>query len=176
MRAVLLAFLVACGGGAAASPTVVAPDSVAEVAAQKKLTVLLFFSSDCPVQKAHDGRLRDIAAKYEAKGVGFHAVVSEAGANYAADKEELTKRGLTMPMIEDKDAKIADALGVEYSTHVVVLDPKRHVLYSGGIDSERSHVTPTFDHHLENALDDALSGSAVRKAKTEALGCPLKKH
>jgi hypothetical protein len=144
--------------------------------ARAPLTVFVFFSADCPVQKAHDARLREIATVYRERGVAFVAVSSEQRADVARLRAELAKRSLGMPLVVDRRAALADALGVEYTTHAVVLDRARRVLYSGGIDSERTHLTPTAEPWLRSALDAALAGRPVAKARTEPLGCPLDKH
>lgn len=153
-------------------------ESIEVRAARSPHTVLVFFSSDCPVQKAHDARLRDLMATYQARGVAFAAVVSEVGADMAVEREEAKRRIPGIVVLEDRNAALADALGVEYSTHSVVLDRDRHVLYSGGIDSDRTHLSPDTSAWLKQALDATLSSPSVpvAKAKTEPLGCPLRKH
>jgi hypothetical protein len=185
--------VVACSGRArtgapAASASVVAPanlalrddagkdESIEARAARSPHTVLVFFSSECPVQKAHDARLRELMNAYQARGVAFAAVVSEVGVDMAAEREEAKRRVPGIAVLEDKNAALADALGVEYSTHSVLLDKERHVLYSGGIDSDRTHLSPDTSPWLKQALDATLSGAPVAKAKTEPLGCPLRKH
>jgi peroxiredoxin len=183
--------LAACGGAAVQSPEgpkTVAPAAVSlrddaghdeplsDRAARSNLTVLLFFSSHCPVQKAHDARIRELVAAYGTRGVSFSAIVSEVDTDMAAEREAAKQRGLGVPVLEDKGAALADALGVEYSTHAVVLDRERRVLYSGGIDSDRSHLSAGAERWLERALDAALEGKPIAKAKTEPLGCPLRKH
>lgn len=190
--AALLIAAAACGGGARApgssGAAAVAPSDavlrddagrplpLGERVAGSSLTVLVFFSGECPVQKAHDARLREIIRAYSARGVTFAAVVSEAGADLAAERSEAHRRGLDMPVLEDCGAALADALGVEYSTHTVVLDCSRRVLYTGGLDSDRTHLSPGAERWLERALDGALSGGTIARAKTEPLGCPLRKH
>jgi len=55
----------------------------------------------------------------------------------------------------------------------VVVDPAGRVVYAGGIDNERSHLTPSATPYLHDALDDILGGKPLRRAKGEALGCAL---
>ena len=64
-----------------------APLPLAELVKRKRLTVLFFFSADCPVQKAHDARMRELIALYEPRGVSFAAIVSESGANLSTEKK-----------------------------------------------------------------------------------------
>ncbi|MBX3262947.1 MAG: hypothetical protein KF782_24935, partial [Labilithrix sp.] len=101
--------IAACGGAPGRAATTVtstaAPASLSlrddagrdeplsERAARAPLTVLLFFSSDCPVQKAHDARVRELVDAYGPRGVAFSAVVSEVGADVAAERAAAKERG-----------------------------------------------------------------------------------
>jgi peroxiredoxin len=190
--ALLSLFISACGSGAgvkSATTSTPAPvtvalrddsgheDTLGSRVAQSKLTVLFFFSSDCPVQKAHDARIRELAAAYRERGVAFYAVISEVGADLPAERQAAKERGIAFPVLEDRGAALADKLGVEYSTHSVVIDHDGAVLYSsGGIDSDRTHLSAGSEQWLKRALDAATAGRPVEKVKTEPLGCPLRKH
>lgn len=149
---------------------------VRDQAARAKLYVLLFFSADCPVVRAHDERIREMLKTYGPRGIAFSAVLSEVDADPKKERASLAERQLRLPLLEDRNAALADALGVEFSTHAVVLDREGHVLYSGALDSDRTHLTKDADRWLERALDAALDGRPAEKAKTEPLGCPLRKH
>src|SRR5262245_31524969 len=69
-------------------------EPLAARAARANVTVLLFFSADCPVQKAHDLRIRELVDGYKDRGVAFYAVVSEVGADLAAERAAAKQRGL----------------------------------------------------------------------------------
>lgn len=144
--------------------------------ARSRYSVFLFFTAECPVQKAHDARMRDTVAKYAAKGVAFYAVASETGIDIAAERAEAKRRAIGMPLLEDKNAAFADALKVEYSTHVVLFEQSRMIRYSGAEDSERVHMTASVIPHLEHALDAVLAGKDPPVKSAEPLGCPLRKH
>ena len=120
--------------------------------------------------------MRETVAKYAPKGVAFYAVASEVGVDLAAERAEAKRRAIGMPLLHDKNAALADALKVEYSTHVVLLEPNRAIRYTGGEDSERVHLTPGGTLHLERALDAVLAGKEPPLTTSEPLGCPLRKH
>lgn len=180
MFAFPLCAALACAGqpsSPAAAPSSVAPadavlrdasaeESLGARASRSPLTVLVFFSPDCPVQKAHDARLRELVATYAPRGVSFAAVVTARSGDVAA---------APMPVVEDPKAALANALGVDFSTHAIVLDRERRILYSGAIDSERTHLTSGAEPYLRNAIDAALAGRPVARPRTEPLGCPLAK-
>ena len=138
-----------------------------------KLTVVEFFSAHCPCQAAHDGRLRELARAYAARGVRFVAVDSEHGATSARDGAEASRRGYPYPIVLDPGGALARELGAEYATYSVVLDAGGRVLYAGGLDSDRSHLTEGAESYVQNALDDALAGRPVRRPEGKTLGCAL---
>lgn len=152
------------------------PQPLDQLLARSPHSVFLFFTAECPVQKAHDERMRATVAKYKDKGVAFYAVQSEAGTDIAAERAEAQRRQIGMPLLQDKGAALADALGVEYSTHVVLLESNRAIRYSGAEDSERVHTGGGVTPYLEQALDAVLAGKDPPVAKAEPLGCPLRKH
>lgn len=179
-----LALLGACGGGAAAprgeGAAAIAltsdgrPSRVGDLVAGQALTVFFFIAPQCPVQKAHEARLRALVDAYRDRGVAFGAVSSEVDADPEQDRALAARLGV--PLYHDRGAKLADAVEAEYSTHTVLFDRGGRLLYSGGFDSERTRMTDDAEPYAKAALDAALAGAAIAKPKTEALGCPLRKR
>lgn len=149
------------------------PLELEKVVAASPLTVLVFFSRDCHCLKLHDGRLRELDAAYKARGVQFVMVDSEVAATPEGDAREAAARGYAFPILIDKGARLATALDAQYATYTVVVDPGGHVLFRGGIDSDRSHLHADATPYLRDALDDLLAGHAPRVAEAKTLGCSL---
>lgn len=179
-----VATLSACAGSGGAEPRVPTVSSAetrkgtdgadhALVAPGAKLTVIEFFSHHCPCQEAHDPRLLELAKTYAPRGVAFYAVDSETGASVERDQKELTARGYPYPLLIDGGGKLARAVGATYATYTVVLDAQGHVIYGGGIDTDKSHLTSDSTPYLKNAIEDGLAGTKVRTPRTEAFGCAL---
>jgi peroxiredoxin len=139
-----------------------------------RATVLVFFSSHCPCMRAHDARLVALANDYAARGVAFYAVDSEVNATTDTDAREAAARGYPFPILVDDQARVARALGADYATYSVVLDARGDVVYRGGLDSDHTHLSASPAAYLRDALDDVVAGHAVRRAKTEPLGCALR--
>jgi len=142
--------------------------------ASEKYTAVVFFSSDCHVLRAHDERLRALAAEFAERGVRFVAIDSEVCATAARDVEEASRRGYPFPILIDPGAKMAKAAGAAYAGYVVVLDPSAAIVYRGGIDSDRVHLTDDATPYLRHALADLVAGQSPRVAETKALGCALR--
>jgi hypothetical protein len=57
----------------------------------------------------------------------------------------------------------------------VVLDREGHVLYRGGIDSDKQRLHSDATPFLRNALDDLLAGRAPLRPEGKTLGCVLRR-
>jgi hypothetical protein len=172
----------ACAPAAPArTPPIVLPGNdgarhdLGAIAKNARLTVVSFFSSTCGCQRAHDARLRELSRRYGARGVAFVAIDAEATATLARDAAEARARSYPYPLLTDPSGKSADALGASYSTYTVVLDPSLAVRYRGGIDSDMHELHDDAQLYLADALDALLAGREPTRAKTEALGCSLRR-
>ncbi|MEO7112150.1 MAG: redoxin family protein [Polyangiaceae bacterium] len=140
---------------------------------QSRFTVVEFFSIHCPCQAQHDERLRALAAAYASRGVSFRAVDSEVGASVERDRNEAQRRAYPYPILIDDHGTVARAYGADYATYSVLVDANGHILYSGGIDSDKSHLRDDATPFLRDAIDDALSQRPMRRTEAKALGCSL---
>jgi hypothetical protein len=139
------------------------------------LTVLVFFSPDCHCLRVHEPRLRALFEAYHARGVQFFMVDSEVRGSPERDAMEARQRGYRFPILGDRGARLADALGAEYASYTVVFDAQARVRYRGGIDTDRSHLHDGATPYLEDALDDLLGARPPRLAEGKTLGCSLQK-
>jgi peroxiredoxin len=138
-----------------------------------RLTVIVFFSARCPCQAQHDARLRELASAYSERGVAFVAVDSEVDAGLARDHDEAARRGYAFPILVDAGGSVARALHAEYATYTLIVDREARVVYVGGIDSDKRHLTSGATPYLRDALDDALAAKPLRRAEGKTLGCAL---
>jgi hypothetical protein len=138
-----------------------------------RFTVVEFFSAHCPCQQIHDERLRVLAAAYASRGVAFLAVDAESDAAMDRDRAEAERRRYPYPILLDPEGTSADALRAEFATYTVVVARDGRVLYRGGLDSDKSHLTSDATPYVRDALEDALAGRSPARPKTEPLGCSL---
>jgi len=141
--------------------------------ARAPATVLVFFDPHCPCMAAHEPRLKALYDELSPRGVQWFMVDSETGATVARDQGWVSEHGLVFPMLTDEGAKLARAMGAQYASYAVVVDPAGRVVYAGGIDNERSRLSDQATPYLHDALTDILAGNPPRRAEGEALGCAL---
>jgi peroxiredoxin len=136
-------------------------------------TVIVFLSAQCPVVKAYNGRINEIAAEYQAKGINFIGINSNATEDDAWVKSHAAEN-YKFPMLKDKGNKLADKLGAGTTPEVYFLDKDNVLLYRGAVDNDRSGKTVT-EPYLKTAFDASLSGKKIEKTSTNAVGCSIKR-
>lgn len=140
----------------------------------KNGSVVVFLSAQCPVVKAYNARINEIASAYAAKGINFIGINSNATEDMAWVKSDATTVGYKFPLLIDKGNVLADKLGANTTPEVYFLDVKNTLLYHGAIDNDRAGTAIT-EPYLKTAFDATLGGKKVEKAKTNAVGCSIKR-
>jgi peroxiredoxin len=139
----------------------------------KNGAVIVFLSAQCPVVKAYNERINQIAAEYQAKGINFiginsnHTESAEWVKSHAAETYKF-------PMLIDKGNVFADKLGAQVTPEAFYFDAKNVLVYHGAIDNDRSGRAIT-DQYLKTAFDSSLSGKPVAKTRANAFGCTIKR-
>jgi peroxiredoxin len=140
----------------------------------KKVVVLAFIGTECPVAKAYGERLSELAKKYADKGVQFLGVSSNRQDTITELAAFARIHHIEFPILKDLNNKVADQVGAQRTPEVFVLDSDRNVRYHGRIDNQygvgyaKKTASESF---LTDAINEVLAGKAVAKAETAAVGC-----
>lgn len=140
----------------------------------KNGTVLVFLSAQCPVVKSYNERINKIAADYEAKGIKFVGINSNATESLDWVKTNSAEVGYKFPVLIDKGNVIADKLGANVTPETFFFDAKNVLLYHGAIDNDSKGVNIS-DNYLRTAFDSSLAGKPIAKTKANAFGCSIKR-
>jgi peroxiredoxin len=154
------------------------PDTTGKIHSLNELkgkngTVLVFLSAQCPVVKAYNDRINQIAAEYQAKGINFVGINSNHTEGLDWVKSHAAEN-YKFPMLIDKGNVLADKLGASVTPEVYYIDAKNVLLYHGAIDNDRSGKAVS-DMYLKTAFDSALAGKAIEKTSAKAFGCTIKR-
>jgi peroxiredoxin len=152
------------------------PHDIADELRRAELSVFIFYAEHCATLDAHAQRIAALDAAYRPRGVAFRFVNSEVAAEPGHDAEVARARGYAFPLLTDRGARLADALGAEFATHTVVVEPDGRIAYSGGIDSDMNRLHDSARHYLRDALEALLAGQKPQGTHGEALGCALRLH
>jgi peroxiredoxin len=135
--------------------------------------VLIFVSAQCPVVRAYNERMNQLALDYKSKGInviGVNANVTES----AETVREHSAQTYKFPVLVDKTDALADKLGATHTPEVYFFSPRNVLLYHGAIDNDRSGRNIT-ENYLRSAFDASLAGKKIEKTSVEAFGCSIKR-
>lgn len=139
----------------------------------EKGTIIVFLSIQCPVVKAYDTRINQIAADYKAKGINFIGINSNSTESLDKVKAHAAEK-YKFPVLIDKGNVLADKFNAYATPEMFFFDASNNLVYHGAIDNDRSGERIT-DNFLRTALDETLTGKAVTKSDTKAIGCTIKR-
>jgi len=140
----------------------------------RKAFVLVFTSTDCPLVSRYLPVLNRLEKEYGPRGVQFLAVNVGAEDSIVGMAAQAVEHDAVFPFVKDFDLKWVDALGVQRTPEVAILDGERRLRYRGRIDDRYrpggARKEPT-RHDLAEALNDLLAGRPVQVPVTPVDGC-----
>lgn len=140
----------------------------------KNGAVVVWLSAQCPVVRSYVDRINQLAADYQAKGINFIGINSNATEDLNWVKSNAVENAYKFPLLIDKGNVLADKLGATVTPEVFYTDAKNVLLYHGAIDNDRSGRNPT-ENYLRTAFDSSLSGKKVERTSANAFGCTIKR-
>ena len=142
--------------------------------ADKKLVVVAFLGTECPLAGLYGPRLAEMAKEFEAKGVAFIGIDSNQQDSISAISNYARQHNIAFPILKDVGNVVADRFGAQRTPEVFVLDKERVIRYWGRIDDQFGvgFARPKVVHRdLATALEELLAGKAVTTPVTESQGC-----
>ncbi len=140
-----------------------------------KAVVLMTYGNGCGIVQKSLPQFRQIRDEYKPKGVEFLLIDSNLQDARDAVAAESAAFGNDLPILIDETQLIGEALGVERTADVFVVDPKTwRLVYRGPMDDRLSYGTQrpvARNQFLTDALDATLAGKSVTVAKAQTLGC-----
>ena len=142
---------------------------------EKKLVVIAFLGTECPLASLYAPRLAELARAYEKQGVAFFGVDSNQQDAPSSMSRFAQEHDLPFPFLKDVGNELADRLGVDRTPEVFVLDAGRVVRYRGRVDDQFGfgvHRPSPSHRDLADALDNAAGGPAHRHGANRARRLP----
>jgi thiol-disulfide isomerase/thioredoxin len=145
-----------------------------ELADTKKLVVVVFLGTECPLVKLYIPRLEELASRFATNSVAFLGIDS----NQQDSSDDIAAFALryrvTFPVLKDADGKVADIFCATRTPEVFVLDTKLSVKYHGRVDDQfavgfqKAHIGR---HDLSVAIEELLAGGDPSVSQTHSVGC-----
>ncbi len=137
-------------------------------------TVVVFVSAKCPCSASHELALKSLHQEFSPKGFAFVGIHSNSDESPDLTRAHFTESAFPFPVIEDREAALANAFGALKTPHAFVISPAGEVLFQGGVDD--SHVAAEAKiPHLKNAMISILGGRKPDPNRVRALGCVIKR-
>ncbi len=148
--------------------------SLKDLGHDKKATVVMFISTQCPVFNDYNERLVALHNDYKDQGVQFIGINSNRNESVEEIAEHNKTNRFDFVVLKDLGNKIADKFGARRTPEVYLLDEKRVLRYHGAIDN--SQKNPEI-HYLRERLDLVVAEKEIPedRKKTKAFGCTIKR-
>ncbi|HEX5054448.1 MAG TPA: redoxin domain-containing protein [Planctomycetota bacterium] len=154
-----------------------------------KITVVNFYSIQCPIQAGWDQRLAQIQKDFEGDGVVFLHIdsnVSEIGAEppppeqdidaYAKVRSHLKEKQLPFRVLVDHGNKVADLFDAKTTPHVYVFGNDGRLVYKGLVDDDpKDRNADSRSNYLRDVLGKLTKGEKVEPFTTKEQGCSIKR-
>ena len=139
---------------------------------EKAATAVVFLSARCPCSNSHEATLDALSKKFP--HIAFLGVHSNTDEPLKETLAHFKESPIQFPVVQDPDAKVAQAFGAFKTPHVYLIASNGEILYQGGVDD--SHYSPSASqHYLEDALVALQNGKKPNPAQTRTLGCIIKR-
>ena len=150
--------------------------SLKELGKDKKVTVVMFIATQCPVSNNYNERMVKLFDDYKDKGVQFIGINSNKQESVEEVAKHSQEHDFKFTVLKDPGNKIADYFGAKRTPEVYLLDDKLTLRYHGAIDSSE-HEPEKATPHLREVLGLVLAGKAIPtdQKETKAFGCTIKR-
>lgn len=141
---------------------------------EKKVVVLIFLATKCPVVDEYIERINTLFKDYKEKDVQIVGIHSNKHETLEEIKQYRKKHKLEFPILLDPNNNIADYFNARRTPEVFVLGNENILLYRGAIDDSREKPKKQY---LRPVLDLILDGKVIpeKQKKTRAIGCTIKR-
>lgn len=146
--------------------------------AGKKGAVLVFLGTECPVGNLYLPRLREIAERFNSRGIVVLGIYSDRETTQERIVEHAREFEISFPVLRDERHEVADKLQVARTCEVLVLDGRARLRYRGAIDDQYRYGSAKERpeaQYLQEAIESVLEGRKVDTSATSVFGCPIQR-
>lgn len=137
------------------------------------VTVVMFFSTRCPISNAFNFRRNTIYRDYKGR-VKFIVVDSNSNEPLEEVRAYASQVGFDFPVYKDVNNVVADRFGVLTTTDTFVVDSSGVMQYRGYVEDSPTPARAT-KQGLRLAIEAVLGGKPVEMAETQARGCAIRR-
>ena len=142
--------------------------------ANRRVVVLLFVRTDCPIANRYAPLLQKLSEKYRGKA-DFWLVYPDREQTVREIRTHLEEYGYAIPALRDRRHALVKRSLATITPEAAVFDSSGRLLYHGRIDNQYEdlgHTRPlATTHELDRAISAALDGKMVSPDHVSAVGC-----
>jgi len=138
-----------------------------------KATVVIFFSTRCPISSGFNYR-RNVLYKEFSDRANFFVVDPNANESLTEIRNYAGAMEFDFPVFRDVDNALADRLGAALTTDTFVLDSKGIIRYHGYLE-DSPNASRTTVPGLRRAIEALLDGRPVAMPEAKARGCAIQR-
>ncbi len=141
---------------------------------EKKVVVLIFLATQCPVVDDYVERINSLFQDYKEKDVQLVGIHSNKHETLDEIKKYREKHKFEFPILIDPKNNLADYFQARRTPELFVIDKEHKLRYRGAIDDSRDKPEKRY---LRPVLDLILDGNEIpeKQRKTRAIGCLIKR-
>jgi thioredoxin-related protein len=149
-------------------------------ATKEKGLLVMFTCNTCPYVIKNQGRTKEICEYAASKGIGVILLNSNEGNRGGADSMEEMKayakdQNYAWFYAVDRNNEIADAFGANRTPECYLFDKSGKLVYHGAIDDNPGNNSKVNRKHLQQAIDESVSGKEISVKTSKSVGCSIKR-
>lgn len=137
------------------------------------VTVLIFFSTRCPISNAFNYRRNTLYNNFKDR-VKFIIVDSNSNESLREVRDYARAVEFDFPVYRDANNIVADRFGAQVTTDTFVLDASGVIRYHGYLE-DSPNPTRARIQGLRLAIEAVLEGQPVARPETKAIGCSIRR-
>ncbi len=145
----------------------------------KKIAVLVFLTTECPLCRQYVPELNRIAAAVPDDRIAFFGVISDRSTTRTEARKFCDEFDIDFPVVFDSSGEIAAALEPTHVPEAFVIRPDGEVLYRGRINDLYADVNKKRNaarqHDLLDAVNAVVAGEKLATVRTTPVGCIFEK-
>jgi AhpC/TSA family/Copper type II ascorbate-dependent monooxygenase, C-terminal domain len=140
-------------------------------------TVLVFYSSECPISNSYSPTLATLVDSFAAKPIKWVGVCVDPDLSNGEVETHARDFGLRLAVTRDRHGSFARKIGAKMTPEAFLIDSVGRIRYQGRIDDQfvarRVRNAAPSGSELKDAITAVLAGNPVKEPYVAAVGCPL---
>jgi hypothetical protein len=142
--------------------------------------LVMFSCNTCPYVIMNQSRTKEVCTYAGNRKIGVILLNAnegdrEGGNSFGEMQAYARAQAYQWYYAVDNNSVLADAFGASRTTECYLFDRNGKLVYHGAIDDSPADPVQVKKHHLQNAIDEMVSGKEVTIKETRSVGCSIRR-